>query len=44
VVDHKVTRYRRSPDALRWAPQLNLYGAMLARDQPPVAKIIGTHH
>jgi CRISPR/Cas system-associated exonuclease Cas4 (RecB family) len=44
IVDHKVTRYRTTPDELRDDLQLNLYGYLARRRWPEATGIVGTIH
>jgi putative RecB family exonuclease len=44
IVDHKVTRYRSTPEQLREDLQLNLYGELARRRWPEAPRIVATHH
>jgi RecB family exonuclease len=44
IVDHKVTRYRTTPEQLRGDFQLNLYGELARRRWPAAPRIVATHH
>jgi RecB family exonuclease len=44
LVDHKVTRYRTTPEQLREDFQLNLYGELARLRWPAVPRIVATHH
>jgi RecB family exonuclease len=44
IVDHKVTRYRSTPEKLRGDFQLNLYGDLARRRWPAASRIVATHH
>jgi RecB family exonuclease len=44
IVDHKVTRYRTTPEQLRGDFQLNLYGELARRRWPSAPRIVATHH
>lgn len=44
VVDHKVTRWRTTPDALVDDVQVNLYGTLVRRRWPETPEVRGTLH
>jgi RecB family exonuclease len=44
IVDHKVTRYRSTPEHLREDFQLNLYGELARRRWPAAPRFVATHH
>jgi RecB family exonuclease len=44
LVDHKVTRYRSTPEQLREDFQLNLYGELARQRWPATPRILATHH
>jgi RecB family exonuclease len=44
IVDHKVTRYRSTPEQLREDFQLNLYGELARQRWPATPCIVATHH
>lgn len=44
IVDHKVTRWRATPDELQDDFQLNLYGYLARLRWPDTTRVVGTHH